>query len=319
MPAISTATAIKTCCSRGSTAWFLWRNAGAAGFVQQVLDSSAGTTELELADVDGDGDLDRITATPGDNSPVCCAGKVSLALNDGTGTFASASFPETPLYTRQLALADVDADGDLDLAAASARLNSPTRLFLNDGAGAFALDAQALPAVPGVCTGVAFLDAEGDGDADLFLSGTTGFGSPAPVEEVLLLNGPAGFVEASAQLPQGTCCGAGRSLAADLDGDLDEDLLVNGESPRVLLQTRSASFADATPLHAAETGGTSGVPGSDLVLGDLDGDGAADGARAGLLPRGAAQRWQGRAHGEPADDAPNASAIVESRLGRRRR
>lgn len=260
----------------------MWRNDGAAGFSDRVLGPLV-ATEQALADVDGDGDLDRFSATAGNCEfpPPCISGSIALSLNNGSGAFAAASFPTTELAAGQLAVGDVDQDGDLDLVAASLVPSWPTRLFRNDGSGAYTHDAEALPVVPGECEGAVLLDVESDGDLDLFLSGAVASEDPSALDEVLLLNGPAGFSDASERLPAGLCCESGRALSADLDGDRDQDLLVAADFPRLVVQQDHAYFADATPLRAIEQKDwyLGEVP-TALVLGDLDGDGAADGARA---------------------------------------
>ncbi|MDO7875678.1 FG-GAP-like repeat-containing protein [Hymenobacter sp. ASUV-10] len=81
-----------------------------------------------LDDVDGDGDLDLLTANYG-------SGNISVRLNNGSGNFmAPATNPDPAVGSVPLGvtLGDVDGDGDLDLLAAnrnsntiSVRLNQP--------------------------------------------------------------------------------------------------------------------------------------------------------------------------------------------------
>lgn len=88
---------------------------------------------LALGDVDGDGDLDLLTANLG--------GTVSVRLNGGdasgsnTSRFSQGSDPAVGAAPVGLALGDVDADGDLDLlttspaaSQVSVRLNQPWAL-----------------------------------------------------------------------------------------------------------------------------------------------------------------------------------------------
>ena len=95
------------------------------------------TREADLADVDGDGDLDLYLANvdfqaarpPGDR----------LLLNDGAGRFSDVSATRLPgllLHTVDVDAVDLDADGDLDLALAHA-FGGGLRLLENDGTGAF--------------------------------------------------------------------------------------------------------------------------------------------------------------------------------------
>ena len=64
---------------------------------------------LVVGDVDGDGDLDFLTATDGLNRTV------SLRLNNGQGRFGGGQELSTGQFPKSLSLSDVDGDGDLDL------------------------------------------------------------------------------------------------------------------------------------------------------------------------------------------------------------
>ncbi len=74
--------------------------------------SSIATTAnaLALLDMEGDGDLDIITAN---------GGVVSIYHNNGSGTFTASPYSLSlgSLYIRSMAVADVDGDGDVDLSA----------------------------------------------------------------------------------------------------------------------------------------------------------------------------------------------------------
>jgi hypothetical protein len=120
---------------------------------------------LALGDVDGDGDLDLLTANDSNG------GTVSVRLNDGAGSFAApATNAETTVgnYPRSLTLGDVDGDGDLDLLTANDNYAGTASVRLNDGAGGFAAPAtNANPAVGSYSQSLALGDVDGDGDLDL--------------------------------------------------------------------------------------------------------------------------------------------------------
>ncbi|MEM7306949.1 MAG: VCBS repeat-containing protein [Planctomycetota bacterium] len=262
-------------CMRLGSGFELWRNGGPAGFtIEFTLGPPAG--DLRLLDVDGDGDLDRVSVEPGscDGYFGCFAGLVQLALNDGSGIFTSAPFPSTPVFGRQIAAGDLEPDGQLDLVVASTE-SAPTKVFRGLGGATFVEAVDLLPSVPDLCEGAALFDLELDGDLDLFLTGNDFFGDPV---DVLLRRVPGGYEDATGDLPQGACCVAGQAFALDLDQDGDDDLAIAGETPRVLLRIAASSLEDATPRQAAEKTGSPTT--ADVVLGDLDGDGVADGACA---------------------------------------
>ena len=112
----------------------------------------------ELADIDGDGDLDLLVV-----------GDVTrLFLNDGLGTHTEAPgmLPSSEGAAR-MATGDVDGDGDTDVVLATIHIDM---LLSNDGAGNLA-PSTGLPALDEK-TGFAELeDVDGDGDLDYLAIG----------------------------------------------------------------------------------------------------------------------------------------------------
>lgn len=95
------------------------------------------TREVELADIDGDGDLDiyfsnvqlfESGANPQDR----------LLVNNGRGVFTdvtSSQLPQKTTNTFDTDFLDIDGDGDLDILTGN--FNGGVRVFLNDGTGNF--------------------------------------------------------------------------------------------------------------------------------------------------------------------------------------
>ena len=110
-------------------------------------------TEVELADLDGDGDLDAVYV----------GGFKGLALNDGSGAYA-----HTALFGGSaghgLDVGDVDGDGDADLVFATTASMS-SEVWLNDGSAGFTNSEQELATAS---DDVALGDLDGDGDLDAF-------------------------------------------------------------------------------------------------------------------------------------------------------
>ncbi|HET8696167.1 MAG TPA: VCBS repeat-containing protein, partial [Gammaproteobacteria bacterium] len=122
------------------------------------------TQDLELADVDGDGDLDVLVGNEGQNQ---------LFLNEkGRLVDVTArSLPARSDETRKIRAADVDGDGDLDLIVANVRFvlqESPQDyLLLNDGSGVFAqADPARFPEDARDDFTLQTLDLDHDGDVD---------------------------------------------------------------------------------------------------------------------------------------------------------
>ena len=79
-----------------------------------------------------------------------------------------------------MAFADVDNDGDMDLLIIGKGGPILTKLYLNNGSGSFT--ALSNPSLVNVFNGdVKFLDADNDGDLDVFITGSTSSPSNAVV------------------------------------------------------------------------------------------------------------------------------------------
>jgi len=174
------------------------------------------TRSLLLADVDGDGDLDLITAD--------ARGEALLWLGDGRGGFAAAGACLRQGRLSGLAGGDLDGDGDLDLWAASDD-GTGSRVWRNDGRGAFTDSGQRLGLLH--ATSVRLADVDGDGDPDAV---TTALGVPP----TLWSNDGAGtFAAADLVLPAGNTIALG-----DLDLDGEVDLVLSDGNGRVQVLRR---------------------------------------------------------------------------------
>jgi PKD domain/FG-GAP-like repeat/Bacterial Ig domain/FG-GAP repeat len=264
------------------------------------LETGSGPGAIVIGDLDGDGRADLAVAATG-------AGGLEVFRRQPGGGFARTTYGAAqgvPVQPGALAGADVDGDGDLDLAVSSA--SSPaSAIFLNDGAGAFAL-AQTLPA----SGDVAFGDLDGDGDPELVLSaaspavsvftntgGTFALGAEyagghghlaiadldgdgaadvavadvAAADVSVLWNEGAGALSPPVRFPvQPTPAGI---VAADVNGDGRRDLVTSAAEPAyevgVLANLGGRAFAPVAIL-------ATGVPSSVVALGDGDGDGDPD-------------------------------------------
>jgi hypothetical protein len=96
------------------------------------------TREAELADVDGDGDLDLYFANVAFGPGIDPQDR--LLVNGGRGWFTdetAARIGRETAFTVDAEFTDVDGDGDLDLVTANLNLAKNYRVSLNDGTGVF--------------------------------------------------------------------------------------------------------------------------------------------------------------------------------------
>ena len=107
-----------------------------------VISAIEETREVELADVDGDGDLDiyysnvRIFESGADPQD-------RLLINNGQGVFSdvtSSQLPQKTSNTFDTDFLDIDSDGDLDILTGN--FNGGVQVFLNNGAGTFTDDTE---------------------------------------------------------------------------------------------------------------------------------------------------------------------------------
>ncbi len=181
------------------------------------------TRDLELGDVDGDGDVDMVCANHGSNR---------LYLNDGTGVFSDATLGAWPLtadLTNAIALGDVDADGDLDVI--EARQHQAPELHLNDGTGVFTTAFGAFPILPNLyALSIELVYYEGHDRPDVLIGENDADDKPRSVMyRNVGFSAPSFVREAPGPVPyQGTSYCPDLAVA-DFDNDGDPDVLLAGQ------------------------------------------------------------------------------------------
>ncbi len=244
----------------------VYANDGSGSFHERVgafpADLSAigtGPIDVDLFDVDGDFDLDVVIASR--------VGSSLFLVNDGSGTFASAPFPEQPgPYVYGPDVCDVDGDGDLDLWLDNGGAGHHEQLLLNDGKGAFSDETQArVVGNPSADDNeVQCADVDGDGDFDAVIA------SLSDHERVLLNDGTGHFSLSADAFPPIFDSTLGLDLG-DVDGDRVLDAVTaQGESGPFLNRLyRGAGVApaDTRPpvFRAVERLGQETDPGDAVV------------------------------------------------------
>jgi len=235
---------------------FLFLNQGHANFsIMRPLGTDRTTSyACEVADLDGDGDLDIVTGND------MALGQIFL--NDGSGHFNEhASFGEIS-SVRSVTLADIDNDGDIDILVTSR--GRPNRIFLNDGRANFSKGPSF--GAPGDSTiDVAVADINNDGHHDLVLANRDG------QQNYLLLGN--GKLEFSEQRLYGTNKGQTRAVAVgDLNNDGKLDWVAGniGEPNVVYLGDGTGNVLKAIPFGSASSQTYS------IAIADMDNDGNLD-------------------------------------------
>lgn len=282
----------------------LFFNQGSWNFTQGPNLGSGGITDIQTGDVNRDGWPDiAIAASLGAGIFLNNGGAVSFQMLPGFGSGSSA---------KSIALADVDHDGDLD--AALGCNGSASRVFLNNGSGAFTWTGQDLGAGPVLQVLCGDLDRDGHveickfiqdqgveiwggfGDGNFFLVGTVAVGFGVRKGELLdsdgdgdldilfadhvsgfreLRNSGTGFEFTLFDEDHGRS--AGNWIAAsDVDRDGDTDVVVGSDShaKRVWRNSSSGTSGAADWTEAVPT--LTPEVTRMIAAGDIDKDGDID-------------------------------------------
>ena len=238
------------------------------------------TRDVNLGDLDGDGDLDLHCANASNvsqqpsrfwiNQGGAQGGSAGFFADETAARWTNLAAPSSSIASGQLLagggyiswaqeqdLADLDGDGDLDLVAASAAgnfnpANEPTRLFLNDGAGFFSEFNPSGFKLSGLSIA--------NGDPGLWCEG---------LQQSHTSNTTGQFCDIAG--------GVWEVGVSDFDGDLDLDFVqkrfANVRAFRNRSETGSMLWRDFTWVLFGSKGNGDSL---ELELGDLDRDGDTD-------------------------------------------
>ena len=247
---------------------------------------------VDLADLDGDGDLDAVVHNVRNEAEFTAFSVTSLWFNDGAGNFTAHridSLPDGPGWAARAG--DIDQDGAVDLVTFTGRT---LRLALNQGSAKAgpAPDFSAGPVIHAPRSDDQFgtlllADLNDDSRLDGMLLGCCGRtftldpNEDTPTYAWVWLNETARAAAAATgiALPALDGLALRDGALADLDGDGDLDLFVAVSAPpvgrnrnpadRVLLNEGAGTFVDSG--QRLGNGDSTAV-----ALGDIDGDGDAD-------------------------------------------
>ena len=236
-----------------------------ATFAPAVTYGTGTTNEpygLAVADVNGDGKLDVLTANYNSST-------ASVLLGTGTGTFgAAATYSTGPNSTPAgIAVADVNGDGKPDLLTAN-QGSSTVGVLLGTGTGTFGAAATYSMGTGSQPISLAVADVNGDGKLDVL---TANYGGNTA--GVLLGTGTGSFGTA-ATFSTGFGSTPYSIAVADVSGDGKLDVLtanISSDNVAVLLGTGTGSFGSVALYN---TGNNSGP--RSLAVADVNGDGRPD-------------------------------------------
>ncbi len=238
-----------------------------SGTIYSLDSSGSSTRDLELGDVDGDGDLDLVELKRKRDGY-----EVSILFNDGNGRFyrKNRRLKLEKKEINRIELGDADNDGDLDLFLG---VDGPNLLFLNMGDGRFLPAEREKWRSGGENTmSLALGDIDGDGSLDI----VEGNGFPAGANRIYLFR-RGRFLPFTSRIEYPVMDDTSYILLENLDGKNGLDIVVlNRQKPRnyisdskVLFNDGGGFFLNSVKIQVSES------PNCGAVF-DVDGDGVLD-------------------------------------------
>ncbi|KAK7241265.1 hypothetical protein SO694_00050040 [Aureococcus anophagefferens] len=219
-----------------------------------VANSADGAYSVFAIDVDGDGDVDALSASVDDDT-------VAWHENDGSQAFAERAI--TTLADSAVTVFAIDVDGDGDVDALSASFNDDTvAWYENDGSQAFA--ERVITGSAEGAWGVFAMDVDGDGDVDALSTSQDG--------DTVAWYENDGSENFATRVITNLADGARSVYGIDVDGDGDVDALsasVNDDTVAWYENDGSQSFTERVITESADFARS-------VFAIDVDGDGDVD-------------------------------------------
>jgi hypothetical protein len=192
----------------------------------------------QLADLDGDGDLDAVVANGNFNSGF------SVLLNIGNGRFGTPALYPTGFESWDIVVADFTGDNIPDVVVSNTGASwtgTTVSLFPGIGNGTFGIKTNYT--VGSGPVGVAAADFNSDGFMDLAVANNGGFGTGSTVS--VLMNNAAGGFNPALTIPGGAM--PYKIAAGLMDADSLPDIVVANEQEQItILHNTGSGFVNAT-------------------------------------------------------------------------
>ena len=227
-----------------------------------IATSADGADSVYVADMDGDGDLDIVSASFRDDT-------IAWYENDGASnpSWTAANIATSADHARDVFVADMDGDGDLDIVSAS-YVDDTIAWYENDGAADPSWTAANIAITADGAESVYVADMDGDGDLDIV--------SASDLDDTI-----AWYENDGAADPSWTAAniatsadGAHGVYVADMDGDGDLDIVSASRLDDTIAWYENDGAAD--PSWAATNIATSADAAQSVYVADMDGDGDLD-------------------------------------------
>ena len=208
---------------------------------------------VATCDMNGDGHLDLLAATPGQK-------EVYIALGTGDGDFVALNNFSTGIESSSLAIEDLNGDGAMDVVAVG---NGFVRTLLGNGSGSW-FNLGPVFAAGGGASSVEVNDVNGDGRTDIITADSTD-----STVSVFLGNGDGTF---QARMAYSSGLAPNSVTAGDFNGDGLTDIATSDYSSctvSVLLGNGDGSFQARREFDA-------GISPYSVRVGDVNGDGCSD-------------------------------------------
>jgi len=243
--------------------WYENVGGSPSAFISHVIATDAISPEpVHAADLDGDGDLDVLSASSSDD-------RITWYENDGNSfpAFTGHVITSTADNVASVYAADLDGDGDLDVLSAS-YFDDKIAWYENDGCSPPAFTSHVIAADAGGAVSVHAADVDGDGDLDVL--------SASYLDDRITWyeNDGASFPIFTSHVITTNADSARSVYAADVDGDGDLDVLsASADDDKIAWYESDGS---SPPTFTSHVIATTADHARSVYAADVDGDGDLD-------------------------------------------